>query len=199
MAAPGAVRCPLPHLLGMPLVMVPLGEDLRLPNKGPYQAASQCHICPVCCCDCAPPSAQTSAVRAHGGVLLAATLDVRWRRQRLYATLLQLPCLLRSGDVPAGSPGDGHAAAQRGRQCAGAARGRARLPAARVPALVGVPVRHAAAAVCRAHGAPEQLHHETLMLISLLRCPVSVHHCYAVQFLCMTCLLLQLLPPSLLA
>ena len=39
MAAPGAVRCPLPHLLGMPLVMVPLGEDLRQPNKGAYQAA----------------------------------------------------------------------------------------------------------------------------------------------------------------
>ena len=38
MGAPGAVRCPLPHLLGMPLVMVPLGEDLRQPNKGAYQA-----------------------------------------------------------------------------------------------------------------------------------------------------------------
>ena len=38
LAAPGTVRCPLPHLLGMPLVMVPLGEDLRLPNKGAHGA-----------------------------------------------------------------------------------------------------------------------------------------------------------------
>lgn len=45
MAAPGAVRCPLPHLLGMPLVMVPLGEDLRLPNKGAYQALPPVLVC----------------------------------------------------------------------------------------------------------------------------------------------------------
>ncbi|KAK9825896.1 hypothetical protein WJX81_002867 [Elliptochloris bilobata] len=33
METPGAVWCPLPHLLGLPLVMVPLGEALHLPNK----------------------------------------------------------------------------------------------------------------------------------------------------------------------
>lgn len=34
LAAAGAVRCPLPHLLGLPLVMVPFGGDVREPNKG---------------------------------------------------------------------------------------------------------------------------------------------------------------------
>ena len=34
LAAAGAVRCPLPHLLGLPLVMVPSGEDVCEPNKG---------------------------------------------------------------------------------------------------------------------------------------------------------------------
>jgi len=29
-----ATRCALPAVLGLPLVMVPLGEDLRQPNKG---------------------------------------------------------------------------------------------------------------------------------------------------------------------
>ena len=50
MGAPGAVRCPLPHLLGVPLVMVPLGEDIRLPNKGAHQAKEPSSSALVCLC-----------------------------------------------------------------------------------------------------------------------------------------------------
>lgn len=34
LGAADAVRCPLPHLLGLPLVMVPFAGDVREPNKG---------------------------------------------------------------------------------------------------------------------------------------------------------------------